>query len=246
MIGRGTVTDDLARSAPKIGGILFDKDGTLLDYDASWAPVNRQLALMAADGDQMLADQLLGACGMDPESGYVVPDSLLAAGNAREIAEGLAKAGSPFDADYLTEALDAIFANAAELSVPVTDLGALFAKLRQRGLKIGIASSDNERSIRAIVHRFGLESHVDFIAGYDSGFGCKPEPGMVHGFCQATGLVPANVAVVGDNNHDLLMGRNAGAGLSIAVLTGTGSRLTLEAGSDFCLNDITELEQVLG
>ena len=72
-----------------IAGILFDKDGTLLDYFKSWAPVNRKLALIAAKGDQVLADHLLRSTGMDPETGHVVPDSLLAAGNTEEIAEGL-------------------------------------------------------------------------------------------------------------------------------------------------------------
>jgi phosphoglycolate phosphatase len=230
---------------PEILGILFDKDGTLLDYDASWEPVNRQLALLAAKGDVKLANTLLLACGMDPETGIVLADSLLAAGNSRQIAQGLVDAGATYDVHDLTAELDRIFADAADFSVPVTDLGHLFAQLKQKGLKLGIASSDNERSIRAIVQRFGLTDHVDFIAGYDSGHGCKPEPGMVHGFCQATGLSAAQVAVVGDNNHDLHMGRNAGAGLAIAVLTGTGSRETLMANSDFCLNNITELDTVL-
>lgn len=230
---------------PAIRGILFDKDGTLLDYDASWEPVNRQLALMAAKGDQVLANALLLACGMDPHTGVVVADSLLAAGNSRQIAQGLIDAGAAYDLDALTAELDAIFAAAADFSVPVTDLAVLFSQLKQRGLKLGIASSDNERSIRAIVRRFGLDAHIDFVAGYDSGHGCKPEPGMVLGFCAATGLSAAEVAVVGDNNHDLHMGRNAGAGLTVAVLTGTGSRETLTANSDFCLNDITELETVL-
>lgn len=230
---------------PTILGILFDKDGTLLDYDASWEPVNRQLALMAARGDQTLADRLLDACGMDPQTGVVAADSLLAAGNSRQIAQGLIEAGSTFNVDDLTVELDRLFAAAADFSVPVTDLGLLFTQLKQKGLKLGIASSDNERSIRAIVRRFGLDAHIDFIAGYDSGHGCKPEPGMVLGFCAATGLSAKQVAVVGDNNHDLHMGRNAGAGLAIAVLTGTGSRQTLMANSDFCLNNITELETVL-
>lgn len=230
---------------PEILGILFDKDGTLLDYDASWEPVNRQLALLAAKGDVELANTLLLACGMDPETGVVLADSLLAAGNSRQIAQGLVDAGAAYDVHDLTAELDRIFADAADFSVPVTDLADLFTQLKQKGLKLGIASSDNERSIRAIVQRFGLTDHVDFIAGYDSGHGCKPEPGMVHGFCQATGLSAAQVAVVGDNNHDLHMGRNAGAGLAIAVLTGTGSRETLMANSDFCLNNITELDTVL-
>jgi phosphoglycolate phosphatase len=41
------------------------------------------------------------------------------------------------------------------------------------------------------------------------------------------------------------MGHNAGVGLKVAVLTGTGSRETLMAASDHCLNDITELEDLL-
>lgn len=41
------------------------------------------------------------------------------------------------------------------------------------------------------------------------------------------------------------MGHNAGVGLKVGVLTGTGSRESLAAASDYCLNDITELESLL-
>lgn len=228
-----------------IKGILFDKDGTLLDYDESWLPVNRELARIASNDDPDLADRLLLACGMDPVTGHIVPDSLLAAGNTRQIADGLVDAGSPIDVVALTVQLDELFSNAAEFSVPVTDLAGFFARLHARGFRLGVASSDNERSIRQTALRFGFAEFVDYVAGYDSGFGTKPEPGMVLGFCEATGLHPSEVAVVGDNNHDLHMGRNAGAGLSVAVLTGTGSRESLAAASDYCLNDITELEGLL-
>lgn len=230
----------------QIAGILFDKDGTLLDFDASWEPVNRQVSLMAAAGDVELADRLLAACGMDPVSGHIVPDSLFAAGNTREIAEGLIAAGAPYDHETLVPLIDNLFAGAAEMSVPVTELQPLFARLRQRGFRLGIASSDNERSIRVTVRRFGIDDYVDFVAGYDSGHGAKPGPGMVLGFCAETGLAPHQVAVVGDSNHDLHMGRNAGAGLKVAVLSGTGSRQSLEEACDIILNDITELEAVLG
>ena len=234
-----------ATAVSAIRGILFDKDGTLLDYDASWQPINRELALIAAHGDAAFAQRLLAACGMDPATGRILPDSLLAAGNTRQIAEGLVAAGSVFDVDVLTERLDALFSGATEFAVPVTDLAAFFRRFHAGGYRLGIASSDNERSIRRTADRFGFLDCIDYIAGYDSGFGTKPEPGMVLGFCRATGLLPQEIAVVGDNNHDLHMGRNAGAGLTIAVLTGTGSRETLAAASDHCLNDITELDRIL-
>jgi phosphoglycolate phosphatase len=228
-----------------IRGILFDKDGTLLDYDQSWIPVNRELARIAADGDPLLADRLLLATGMDPVSGHIVPDSLLAAGNTRQIAEGLVAAGSPVNPMLLTTTLDELFADAAEFSVAVTDLAGFFSRLHARGFRLGVASSDNERSIRRTAQRFGFSPYLDFVAGYDSGFGSKPEAGMVLAFCRETGLQPWQVAVVGDNNHDLHMGHNAGAGLKIGVLTGTGSRQTLTPASDYCLDDITALEGLL-
>ncbi|WP_331373524.1 HAD family hydrolase [Sinorhizobium chiapasense] len=226
-------------------GILFDKDGTLLDYVKSWVPVNYELARIAAKGDEELARVLLQVGGMDPDSGHVAPDSLLAAGNTVEIATGMVGAGAPFTVEELTTLFDGLFARSADHAVPVTDLGAFFAGLHAKGYRLGVASSDNERSIRETARRFGFDGYLHYVAGYDSGHGVKPEPGMVLGFCAATGLQPHQVAVVGDNNHDMHMGRSAGVGLTVAVLTGTGSRQSLAAASDHCLADITELEAVL-
>lgn len=231
--------------AAAIAGIVFDKDGTLLDFDESWAPVNRKLALLAAEGDIELAHRMLQACGMDPLSGHIRADSLFAVANTSEIATALVATGSPIPLDRLIPELDRLFAEASDMSVPITDLAVLFGDLKAAGLKLGIASSDNERSIRNIVARFGLGDLVDYVAGYDSGHGVKPGPGMVLGFCQATGLDPSQVAVVGDSNHDMHMGLNAGAGLAIAVLSGTGSHASLEDAADHCLKDVTELAAFL-
>ena len=228
-----------------IAGIVFDKDGTLLRYDESWGPVNREAARIAAAGRGELEPKLLLAGGMDPITGHTRADSLLAAGNAEEIARGFVAAGSPLDVAALTLLLDELFVRAATFSVPVTDLGGFFSRLRARGYKLGVASSDNEEAIRQTAIRFGFLQHLDFLAGYDSGHGVKPEPGMLNGFCQSVGLEPAQVAVVGDNNHDMHMGARAGIGLKVAVMTGTGSRETLSAAADLCLEDITALEMLL-
>src|SRR5690606_15576945 len=80
------------QSLSGIAGILFDKDGTLIRYDESWGPVNREAARIAAAGNPDLEPGLLLAAGMDPESGLTRADSLLAAGNAAEIAVGFAAA----------------------------------------------------------------------------------------------------------------------------------------------------------
>lgn len=230
---------------PIIRGILFDKDGTLLDYAASWTPINLRAAGIASGGDRDLASRLLALGGAGPDGGSVRPDSVLAAGTAAEIAAAWVAGGAPGDAATLTRALDTLFAEAVDRVVPVTDLAALFGRLKARGLRLGIASSDNEAAIRATATRFGIAPLTDFVAGYDSGYGVKPGPGMALGFARAVGLVPGEIAVVGDNIHDLAMGRAAGAGLTVGVLTGTGTREMLEQLADLCLPDIVALEAAL-
>lgn len=230
---------------PALRGLLFDKDGTLLDYDASWPPINREAGLLAADGDHYLAAALLRRAGADPATGLAQADSLIAAGNTRELAEAWSEAGSPLELATLVARLDSLFQSAVARMVPVCDLSELFARLRSRGLSLGIASSDSAAAVEGTARHFGLAPHLSFIAGYDSGHGAKPEPGMVLGFCAACGLDPAEIAVIGDNSHDIGMGRAAGAGLTVGVLTGTGTRATLAPISDLCLGSIAELEMAL-
>lgn len=237
-------------SPQAIRGILFDKDGTLFDYYRTWVPVNRASALAAAEGDAVLAGRLLLLGGHDPVTDRIAPGSLLAAGITDEIAALWAPelpAASPWrEVTALIELLDGIFEEqGATHAAPVTDLAALFGRLKARSLSLGIATNDGEAAAAATIARFGLAGHLDFLAGYDSGHGHKPGPGMVHAFCAATALSPATVCVVGDNLHDLEMGRGAGAGLLVGVLTGSSPAEVLEPHADLVLDSIEALEKVL-
>jgi phosphoglycolate phosphatase len=228
-----------------ISAILFDKDGTLLDYHLSWRPINERTAWHAARGDAELARHLMTVGGADPLTGRVAPDSLFAAATPRAIAAAFIAAGSPFELDELTADMDLIFRNGVENVVAVTDLESLFARLKARGLALGVASSDSAEAIASTARRFGFRQHVDFIAGYDSRHGAKPDPGMLLAFARATGVPAREIAVVGDNLHDMEMAAAGGAGLKVAVLTGTGTREALSAVADLCLSSITELEAAL-
>lgn len=228
-----------------IRAVLFDKDGTLLDYHLTWGPINVAAADIAAAGDRALADRLLIHGGMDRTSMITRPGSLLAAASTMEIAAAWVAAGSPLSLEILAGRLDALFTASATGSVPIGDLDTCFSALRAAGLTLGIASSDNEASIRRMLDHLGLTHHIAFVTGYDSGHGLKPGPGMVLAFAAALGLHPSEIAVVGDNSHDIDMGRNAGAGLVIGVLSGTSDAAALMPIADVCLSDISELPTFL-
>ncbi len=229
-----------------IRGLLFDKDGTLLDYNASWGPVNYKAADFAAGGDPVLARHLLEISGVDTATGIAAADSLMSAGTAVNIAEAWVEAGAPFDRVSLARALDRLFRDAVADMVPVTDLPALFTWFKAQGFRLGIASSDTEDAVWDVARAFGIVDHLDFVAGYDSGHGVKPDPAVLLAFCRATGLGPQQVAMIGDNAHDVGMGRAAGAGLTIGVLTGSGTRETLSPLSDLCLDSISDMRALFG
>jgi len=229
-----------------IKGILFDKDGTLLDYVATWMSLNQTAALAAAGGDRTLADRLLAVGGYDAAANRVRGGSPLAAGTNRQIAACWADQMPGSDLDALTREVERVFTEGGRHSAtPVTELAPLFARLRDRDLRLGVATSDSEAGAHATLGHFGVVELLDFLAGYDSGYDPKPSPELVGGFCEATGLTAAEVSVVGDNLHDLEMGRAAGAGLLVGVLTGTGVHDDLVAHADHVLDSIVELETLL-
>jgi phosphoglycolate phosphatase len=154
-------------------------------------------------------------------------------------------AGSKHELIDLTRHLDRFFLEGASNSVPVADLQAIFLRFKARGLKLGIASSDNEASIRLMAEKQHILPLLDYVAGYDSGHGVKPNPGMIEGFARECGIAACEIAMVGDNAHDLHMARNANAGLAVAVLTGTGNAASLSPFADHVLGSIEELDALL-
>ncbi len=227
----------------ELKGVLFDKDGTLIDFHATWVGPMRRLALDMAAGDAALAETMLKAIGFDRDRQKVEADSIMAAGNTHDLAE----AWMPYLPGNTLESLVAdIDVYAVEEGVmsaePVLPLVPFFESLRQSGLALGIATSDSEAGARGLVRRYQAEDLLDFISGYDSGHGSKAGPGMALAFAEATGHPPDSLAMVGDNLTDLMMGHAAGYRLSIAVLTGTGDAASLGVYADIVLPSIAGLK----
>jgi phosphoglycolate phosphatase len=229
-----------------IRAVLFDKDGTLFDFFATWAPAYEAIARHTAGDDPAMIEHLMTIGGRDPATGRFAPASVLAAGTARQLAELWAGACGRDDVAELTLYYDAHFHRHGIASAePVCDLPALFGRLRDRGLKLGIATMDSHAAAEATMQAFGLSPHLDFVAGWDAGHGIKPGPGMVHAFCAAVAVPPAAIAVVGDTPHDLEMAHAAGAGLAIGVLTGASPRESLAPRAHHVLASIADLEALL-
>ncbi len=167
---------------------------------------------------------------------------MLAAGSHDEIAEAFAdvlKQRTPRDLALHIERL--FREGGAKHSVLIDGVTDVLRQLKTRGVTLGVATNDSIGGLEASLAPHGLLKGFAFLAGCDSGYGTKPEPGMALAFCEAAGLQPQEVAIVGDAMHDLEMGRRAGLGLRVGVTTGTGPREDLEPHADVVLEELGEL-----
>lgn len=232
----------------RIKGVLFDKDGTLIDFHATWIPAYERAAAHLCDNTHLegQGEELLVAAGYDPATGRCAPESPLACGTNQEIATVWASwLGLKSAAQVVTELENTFAEFAASRAVPVTDLSALFERLIGKQIVLGLATMDSEALAGVTLTQLRVLHYMSFVCGYDSGYGEKPGPGMVEAFCERTNLAPESVALVGDTPHDLNMGRAAGVGLVVGVLTGASTPDSLACLADHVLPDITHLEAVL-
>lgn len=222
-----------------IEAILFDKDGTLLDYHATWTRINLEAARIAAGGDPALAERFLSLADADPQTGRAHAGGLLAAGNTVELADVWIANGAPLPRAELIDRIDRIFTDAMRTAVPIEGGHAAIRTLHAQGYRMGVASSDSAAAIGVFLENAGLAPYFDFIAGYDSGHGHKPEPDALLAFCRELGIAPAAAAMVGDNIQDLQLARAGGAGRAVGVLSGTGTAATLAPLADIVIPDIS-------
>jgi phosphoglycolate phosphatase len=230
-----------------IRGILFDKDGTLVDFHGTWLPAYRSLATSFANGDPSLAGRLLRLGGADPDSDEIDANSVFAVGPISDVAAIWHTLLEDWELEELnTAVIDGLAAGTLHHCRAFDGMAALLKRLSARGFRLGVATNDGENGSRAMLERLDLIDSLDFVAGWDSGFAAKPAPDMVDGFCQATRLAPEAVVVVGDSVADMEMAKQAQAGVSVGVLSGTGGRKDLVKIADVIIESVAELEALLG
>jgi phosphoglycolate phosphatase len=227
--------------------VLFDKDGTLVDFNGTWHALYEKLALEVTGGIEAEALRLLIEGGLNPVTGAFTAGSELAAGTTPGIVRLWLPEASDDEFVRWCVRLDRAFAEEGPLAaVPVAGLEKTIAALFNAGFVLGVVTNDLEAAAENTMKRFGIRSCFEAILGYDSVANPKPAAGPVLKFCEMTGILPHEILVIGDNTHDIEMARNAGAGYAIGVLSGTGTLDLLSKDADAVLNSIADLPGWLG
>lgn len=229
-----------------IKGILFDKDGTLVDFQATWHAIGDRMALKAANGDRDLAHALMDRAGYDLAAGHFRADSVFAAGTNAGIVELWYPDLTEGQRLAMVEHFDHVTASeGAAQAVALPGCIDALTSLHANGFRLGVATNDSTAGAEKTLLALGVAQLFDAAYGYDAVANPKPEPDSVVAFCDLVGLRPSEVAMVGDNRHDLEMGRAGGVGLNVGVLSGTGTRESLMPLADVILNSVADLPAYL-
>lgn len=228
-----------------VRGLLFDKDGTLFDFAATWAVVT-DMVLAELARDARTAAEMGRAVGYDTRTRTFAPGSAIVAGTLGDNAALWARFRPDLGARRIAEIAERITdeAVAGGALVPAhPDLTGILQALRTQGYRLGVATNDTEAAARLQLGSAGVLDAFDWIAGADSGHGAKPGPGMLLAFARDGGLDPAEVAMIGDSLHDMVMAERAG--LRVGVLTGPAVAADLEGAADVVLGSIAALPELL-
>lgn len=239
------------RKSRRIKGILFDKDGTLINHLPHWIPAVRRALEHIQDQFAGFDLKLAEAVGIHP-SGKLMPNSVIGSlaipGVVNTVHQTLLAQGAPAGqaqaaSDWFSETLDLVPRGDYDT---LTDLSAIFRLAYRNGMTVGLITNDYAESARRQMTDLGVIDEIDFLWGIEEGVVAKPDPGGVLSFCDAFQLEPYQVAYVGDSIVDMETAVNAKVGLRISVLTGDGDLYSLRRASHITLNSVAELPAILG
>ena len=221
----------------RLRGILFDKDGTLFDFHKTWGSWTHDFIHDLA-GSPARAHHLAEVMRYDLDGRGYHPDSPFIAGSVEDWMDRILPVLPELSRHDLLNRISESTALATQ--VPATPLAPLLGGFRAEGYRLGVATNDGIGPVTRQLRDNAIDHLFDFVAGYDSGFGPKPHPGMLLAFADHVALPPGEIAMIGDSTHDLEAALAAGM-VRVAVLTGMATEDQLAPHADVVLPSIEAL-----
>ncbi len=228
-----------------IKAVLFDKDGTLIESNGTWIPVYKSMLSNEFPDDDERVISLLEKAGYDRDTDTFKAGSILAAGTLEQLVAIWWPQLTAAEARDKVKMINRDYADNARLFLkPLMDLVPIFDELHDMGLALGVATNDIHASATHHMTQLGVHDYFVAVIGADSVEVPKPSGQMVAMFAELSGLEPHEIAMVGDNSHDMEEAR-AGGAMAIAVLTGNAAHADIAHLADHTLHSVADIPDLL-
>jgi len=202
-------------------GVIFDMDGVLVDsaaaHQRAWQQLGEEI------GTPFSAARFRATFGQTNAS--IIPAWLgvVAAPRFRE----LDRHKEELYRGFVRQGAIRIYARIPELLV----------ELRQRRMRVAIASSGPRENVTLLIDTIGAHDVVDAVVSAEDVRAGKPDPQVFLSAAERLGLTAAACAVIEDSVHGIEAAKCAGM-LAIAVLTSTPRARLAAAGADVLVGEV--------
>jgi HAD superfamily hydrolase (TIGR01509 family) len=189
-----------------LDALIFDLDGTLVDTNA--LHIEAWVQAFAQNGFRIPADRIAREVG---EGGDQLVPRIIGASADKEFGDALRKAQPKIFAELIEKKPPRVFHGAVDL----------LRAVKQRGLKMALASSSETKTIENIERaaKVDLQKLFDEVVTASDIEKTKPQPDIVLASHQKLKLSPAQCAMVGDTIYDAIACIHGGVA-SIGVTCG--------------------------
>ena len=232
--------------------IIFDKDGTLIDFDAFWVSVSEkaiEYVLREVGREDIPVTEVLSAIGV--ENGVTDIDGKLCCGTYMEIAEliygAIAAHGCDAPRDKVIGlAIDGynICVDAGKVIPTSDDMADYLKELKNSGIKLALVTTDNSYITEICLKTLGVYELFDRICADDGKHPTKPDPYYAEKLILEFGVKKENMIMVGDTMTDVRFAKNAGI---MAVCIARNDKLTsrLAPYADKVIAKIPDLAEII-
>ena len=237
--------------------IIFDKDGVILDLEATWLPVARAVAHYTASRlpvgwqTHIGASDLLAAIGVDEAKGIIDSRGIFAAGSFADIRDCWQAMLPPSmirldqDEQYRQDVKALVVRHGHQNTVPKGDVLTPLNQLYEAGYQLAMVTNDNEASARQSLVDLGVHDLFATVVGADSGHGSKPGGGGLLYCCEQAQITPDQCIMVGDTMADYGAARAARAGGFVAVANSYDERPHPDIDHTHVIAALTSLPELM-
>ena len=232
-----------------IKGIIFDKDGTLMDFEQFWIPVAEhsiEFLLKALGMDMTLKDKLLNEIAGDKGVSGV-----LCCGTYKDVSECFKRVlhenGFNADSGKLHEITREAFHSSICVGrvAPVCErLTDVICDFKSRGIKLLLATTDDEYITKKCLDKLRIAKYFDEIYTDDGLNPPKPNPWAISKICSDFGFEKDERVMVGDTLTDMNFAKNGGI-KAIGVAKNERDKKIIEKGAAAVVNDVSYLAGAL-